>query len=69
VAFSMSAAAFLTAVGALVTMFPPGSAVGAESSNRWFGIGLLTIGVLTWIVPTLRVTRRLRHRGVPPTEF
>lgn len=69
VAFSMGSAAFLTGVGALVTMFPPGSAVGAESSNRWFGIGLLAIGVLTWIVPTLRIGQRLRHWGVPPTRF
>ena len=69
VAFSMGSAAFLTAVGALVTAFPPGSAVGAESSNRWFGVGLLAIGVLTWIVPTVRIAGRLRHRGVPPTRF
>jgi hypothetical protein len=66
VLFASFAAAFLTAAGALVTLHPPGSAVGAADTNRWFGVGLLVIGLLTWIVPVARIVGRARHRVVRP---
>ena len=61
VLFASFAAAILTAAGALMVLHPPGSAVGAESSNRWFGVGLLVVGLLAWIVPASRNVGRWRH--------
>lgn len=66
VLFASFAAALLTAAGALVTLHPPGSAVGAAESNRWFGVGVLAVAVLAWIVPVARIVVRARHRVVRP---
>lgn len=69
IAFAIFAAGFLTAIGVLITVYPPGSAVGAESENRWFGIALLVVGALTWVIPALRIRARLRHPLQRPTRF
>ena len=69
IAFSICAASLLTAAGALVTLYPPGAAAGAADSNRWFGIALLGVGLLTWAIPALRIRARLRHPIQRPTTF
>lgn len=66
---SALAASILTAAGATVIAFPPGSAVGATASNRWFGVGLLGIGLLAFAVPATRLAGRLRHPLVRPARF
>ncbi len=55
------AALALSAFGLLLVVYPPGSAVGAERSNRLFGVGVLALGALTWAVLTSRVRARARH--------
>lgn len=40
---SLVAALLLAALGGLVVLVLPGSDVGAEASNRWFGIALLIL--------------------------
>lgn len=52
----------LSSAGALVIRFPPGSAVGAESTNRRFGVGLAVLGAVGWLMAAVRV----RARIVPP---
>lgn len=55
------AAMALSAFGLLLVVYPPGSAVGAERSNRLFGVGVLVLGALTWAALTSRVRARARH--------
>ena len=62
--FSAAAATVVTAVGLLLTLYPPGSAVGATESNRYFGIAILVVGLLGWIMPGSRIFRRIRHPRV-----
>ena len=61
IAFALFAAVFLSAIGWLVVVQPPGSAVGAEESNRWFGWVLAAFGAAAWIVAGSRIVARLRH--------
>lgn len=49
------------AAGALVIAFPPGQAVGAEASNRWFGVGLVVVGALGWVMVGLGIRARMIH--------
>ncbi len=55
------AALALSAFGLLLVVYPPGSAVGAERSNRLFGVGVLALGALTWAALASRVRARARH--------
>ena len=66
--FASFAALILTGAGALVTLNPPGTAVGAAESNQWFGVGLLAFGMLAWILVAARALGRLRYPLVPPTQ-
>jgi hypothetical protein len=61
IAFTFLAGGVVTAAGALVTMYPPGSAVGAENSNRWFGVALLVFGAAGWLMFVARVRARIVH--------
>lgn len=61
VVFSFVAATMLSAIGALLVAFPPGSAVGAEASNRWFGVALLAVAALAWVIVALRIRQRRAH--------
>ncbi len=61
VVFAFLAAGGLAAAGLLVTVYAPGSAVGAERSNRWFGIGLLAFGAIGWGMSAARVRARIVH--------
>jgi hypothetical protein len=61
IAFVVFACAVATAAGALVVVYPPGSAVGAESSNRVFGYAILALSVFGWGFFASRVRTRLRH--------
>jgi hypothetical protein len=54
-------AACFTALGALVILFPPGAAVGAEHSNRWFGIGFAALGAVLWLLVIYRIQVRSAH--------
>ena len=50
IVFLFVGASVLGAFGALVIAFPPGSGVGAEESNRWFGVAfviIMEVGLLT----------------------
>lgn len=59
---SMTVAALaLSAFGLLIVVHPPGSGVGAEHSNRLFGVGALALGALTWAMLASRVRARTRH--------
>jgi hypothetical protein len=64
VAFAFAAAIVLSAMGALVVAFPPGSDVGAELSNRWFGVGLLAVAAIAWVILVLRIRARRAHPNV-----
>lgn len=59
--FASLLALVLFAAGALVILHPPGSAVGAEESNRWFGYGMVVLGVIASLVFAARVRGRLAH--------
>jgi hypothetical protein len=61
IAFAFVAGLVLSAVGALVIRFPPGSAIGAESSNRWVGVGLAVFGAVGWLMFAARVRGRIVH--------
>jgi hypothetical protein len=61
VAFSLAVASLLTVMAALVVAIPPGSDVGAEASNRWFGVGLSVIAALGWIALALQLRARRVH--------
>lgn len=64
-AFTGAYAIFVTFIGALIVVFPPGSAVGAEADNRIFGIVILVGGLacLAWFVAMVRA--RLVHPERP----
>jgi DNA-directed RNA polymerase subunit RPC12/RpoP len=55
----------LCAAGALVLAFPPGSAVGAERSNQWFGAALVVFGAIGWLIVGLAIRGRIEH---PPVD-
>jgi hypothetical protein len=61
VAFAGVLAAVLSAAAALLVLHPPGAAVGAEESNRRFGVGLAGLGAAAWAVFAARARGRLRH--------
>jgi hypothetical protein len=61
IVFASLFAILLSAVGALLILHPPGAAVGAEQSNRWFGVAMLGFGVLAWLVFAVRVRGRRAH--------
>lgn len=42
-------------------VFPPGSAVGADASNRWVGVGLLALSALAWTTLVLWLRARRAH--------
>ncbi len=58
-------AGVLTALGVLMIVHPPGAAVGAEQSNRWFGVGLALLGAYLWLLFMVRLRGRLAHPVVP----
>jgi hypothetical protein len=63
---SLSAiAGVFSSFGALIVAHPPGAAVGATHSNRWFGFGLAAFGALGWLVAAFLLRRRLKHPVVP----
>ncbi|MEO8797918.1 MAG: hypothetical protein ABI551_08540 [Polyangiaceae bacterium] len=61
IAFSCVAALALSAAGALIVAFPPGSAVDAERSNQWFGAILIVCGAFFWVQVVLRARGRILH--------
>jgi hypothetical protein len=61
VVFTVVIASLLTATGTPVVAFPPGAAVGAEASNRWFGVGLLVFAALAWVALALQLQARRAH--------
>lgn len=61
IVFSLVAGFGLAGFGALILAFPPGSAVGAERSNAWFGVGLLACAALAWAMAALQVRARVIH--------
>lgn len=63
--FASLVAVVLFAAGTLVIVHPPGAAVGAESSNRWFGIGMVGLGAIALLVFVGRLRGRLAHPVVP----
>lgn len=64
IVFTFVTAIVLSAAGALVIAFPPGSAVGAEQSNQWFGVGLAVLGVIGWVMAGLAIRGRIVHPQV-----
>jgi DNA-directed RNA polymerase subunit RPC12/RpoP len=68
VVFAGLLAAALSAAGALVMLHPPGTAVGADQSNRWFGVGMAVLGAVAWLVFASRIRGRLLHPVVGPNE-
>ena len=64
VVFSFVAATVLSALGTVVIVFPPGSGVGAEESNRWFGLVLLTLATVAWVSGGMRMRARRAHPEV-----
>lgn len=60
-AFSIFAAGVLSGAGWLVVTNPPGSAVGAQDSNRWFGWVLCGFGAAAWAIFVARAWARHRH--------
>ena len=58
-------AAVLWAVGALVVLHPPGTAVGAAASNQRFGVGLIVLGVVAAAVCAARARSRRLHPTAP----
>lgn len=56
IAVTLLYASFLSGVGVLIVLYPPGSAVGADSENRWFGVALLVLGLscIGWGVAMIR---------------
>ena len=65
IAFALVAASLLSIVGVLLVTIPPGSAVGAEASNRWFGVGVLTGAAAFWTAFGLRIRARRKHPRAP----
>lgn len=61
VAFAFVAASVLSAMGALVVAFPPGSEVGATASGRWFGVALLAVAAMAWVSFARRICARRAH--------
>lgn len=59
--FAFVSASVLSSVGTLVVMFPPGSAVGATASNRWFGVAVLGIALATWLTLVGWIRARRAH--------
>lgn len=57
--FSFVLASALCAVSALIILNPPGSAVGAEQSNRWFGVALLVFAAIGYVSFAFRIRARL----------
>jgi len=66
IVFATVLASAISAAGALLIVHPPGAAVGAEQSNRWFGVGLTVLGGFAWLVFGWRVRGRLKHPIVSP---
>ncbi len=64
IVFSFVTASLLSAGGALVIAFPPGSAVGAEQSNQWFGVALVAFGMIAWVNFAFGVRARMIHPEV-----
>lgn len=54
-------ACVLAAAGVLVMLAPPGGAVGAQASNRWFGVMLAAAGLVGWVVTGAWVRGRVVH--------
>ena len=64
VIFTVFCMLFLGTCGSLVTVHPPGSAVGAESENRWFGVGILVFAGLAFVLVVAKIVAHLRHPKV-----
>lgn len=50
--------------GTLVTVHPPGEAVGAQDDNRWFGVGLLVFAGLALLLVVAKIVAHLRYPKV-----
>jgi hypothetical protein len=61
IVFSFVAAAVVSAVAVLLVAVPPGSAVGAERSNQWFGFGLAAVAAFAWVSFGLQLRTRAIH--------
>lgn len=61
VIYTAMIASVLSAFGALVVAIPPGAAVGAQASNRWFGVGFLILGTTAWVLCALQFRTRSIH--------
>ncbi len=64
IAFSLFAMTVLGGAGWLVVTHPPGSAAGAEGSNRWAGWVLVAFGAGAALIAVARARSRLVHRAV-----
>lgn len=63
-AFMFVAAALLSAVAWLVIVHPPGAAVGAESENRWFGVGIGVFALAGWALGIQMIRARVIHPAI-----
>ncbi|HSO40219.1 MAG TPA: hypothetical protein VLT33_47160 [Labilithrix sp.] len=64
IASALVAAVALCCAAAFVVAHPPGSAIGAEDQNRWFGIALAVFGALGWLRLGLLLRQRFVHRAM-----
>ena len=64
VVFALFATTVLGSCGSLVVVHPPGSAVGAENENRWFGVAILVAAACSFALLVARIVARLRHPTV-----
>jgi hypothetical protein len=62
IASALVAAVALCCAAAFVVAHPPGSAIGAEDQNRWFGVALAVFGGIGWLRLGLLLWQRSVHR-------
>ena len=55
----------LSALGIAMVLSPPGRDVGAEQSNRWFGVGITLAGAVAWLILARRAYHRMMHPASP----
>lgn len=61
---ALFAAVALSCVAALIVAHPPGSALGAATENRWYGLGLTAFGAAAWLRLALMIRGRSAHPAI-----